>query len=178
MTRTKLILLSILAIGGLVLLVTPGHVSRAASLSNENNTGDNTVTYNKDIAPILYKNCTSCHRAGEVAPFTLLDYKDAAKHAQQLALVTQSRYMPPWKPEPGYGDFQDVRHLSDAEIALIKRWADNGAPEGKPSDRPQPPVFTDGWQMGTPDQILKMPEAYKLYAEGRDVYQCFVLPLN
>src|SRR5215831_3127933 len=106
------------------------------------------VTYNKDIAPIIYKNCSSCHRAGEVAPFSLLTYKDAVKHAKQLEVVTQSRYMPPWKPEPAFGEFQDTRHLSDSEIALIKRWVDSGAPEGKASDLPKSPAFIEGWQLG------------------------------
>src|SRR5262249_51200508 len=149
-----------------VLLAIPRHISRAASLTDDSGAADKTITYDKDIAPILNRNCASCHRAGEVAPFSLLTYKDAAKHAQQLAVVTQSRYMPPWKPEPGFGEFQDVRHLSDAEIALIKRWADAGAPEGKATDLPKTPEFVDGWQLGQPDVVLKMPEAYTLHAEG------------
>ena len=136
------------------------------------------VTYNKDIAPILYKNCTACHRPGEVAPFQLMSYRDAAKHAMQLATVTQNRYMPPWKPEPGFAEFKDTRRLTDNEIALIKRWVNSGTPEGKPSDLPPAPKFTDGWQLGQPDMVLKMPEAYTLKSEGNDVYQCFVIPIN
>jgi len=176
MKRT--IFLTSLAVIFFALIAIPRHVSKAASTINDSNAADRTVTYNKDIAPIIYKNCSSCHRAGEVAPFSLLTYEDAVKHAKQLEVVTQSRYMPPWKPEAGFGEFQDTRHLSDAEIALIKRWVDGGAPEGKASDLPKSPAFVEGWQLGQPDLVLKMPESYTLHAEGRDVYQCFVIPMN
>src|SRR5215831_19260024 len=81
-------------------------------------------TFNKDIAPILYENCAICHRPGEVAPFSLLTYQDAAKRAKLLATVTEKRYMPPWKAEHGFGEFANERRLSDQQIALIKAWAD------------------------------------------------------
>src|ERR1700682_3947087 len=87
-------------------------------------------TYNEDVAPILYENCASCHRPGEVAPFPLLTYQDAAKRAGQLAAVTKSRYMPPWKAEPGEIRFRDERRLTDAQIRLIGDWVKNGSPEG------------------------------------------------
>src|SRR5678816_4594054 len=93
------------------------------------------VTFNKDIAPILYKNCASCHRPGEVAPFSLLSYNDAAKRAALIASVTAKRYMPPWKPEPGYGAFMDDLRLSDQEIQTISEWAKSGAPEGDTKDK-------------------------------------------
>src|SRR6266568_4596229 len=98
-------------------------------------------TYNKDIAPILYKNCAGCHRPGQVAPFSLLTYQDAAKRAALIATVTSSRYMPPWKAEPGYGHFQDECRLTDAQLALIREWAKNGAPEGHPKQKPAVPQF-------------------------------------
>src|SRR5580704_9807289 len=104
-------------------------------------------TFNKDIAPIIFKNCSSCHRTGEVAPFELLHYSDVAKRAKLISTVTAKRYMPPWKPEPGFGEFKDAHRLTDAEIALIQRWADAGAPEGDPALKPEPPHFTDGWQL-------------------------------
>src|SRR5438270_7404290 len=106
-------------------------------------------TFNKDIAPILYNNCAGCHRPGEVAPFSLMTYQDAAKRAALIAGVTKARVMPPWKAEPGYGDFKDARRLSDEQIATIQKWADNGAPEGA-GPKPTPPKFTDGWQLGNP----------------------------
>jgi mono/diheme cytochrome c family protein len=88
-------------------------------------------TFNKDIASILYANCATCHRPGEVAPFPLLTYQDAAKRASLIAGAVAARFMPPWKAEPGYGDFAGERRLSDAQIALIRDWAKAGAPEGR-----------------------------------------------
>src|SRR5579863_5704095 len=89
---------------------------------------DKTPTFNHDIAPILYQNCSTCHRPGEVAPFSLLTYQDAAKRAKQIANVTHAHVMPPWKATPGYGDFLDVRRLTDQQIATIGEWATHGAP--------------------------------------------------
>jgi mono/diheme cytochrome c family protein len=135
-------------------------------------------TFNKDIAPILYQNCSNCHRPGEVAPFALLSYQDAAKRAGQIAAVTQARVMPPWKATPGYGDFLDERRLTDQQIATIHEWATHGAPEGDLSLKPVPPKFPDGWLGGQPDQVFKMTQPYSVAAEGADVFRCFVIPLN
>jgi mono/diheme cytochrome c family protein len=136
-----------------------------------------TPTYNQDIAPILYHNCAGCHRPGEVAPFSLLTYQDTAKRAALIASVTKTRVMPPWKAEPGYGDFRDVRRLTDDEIALIQQWAGGGTPEGK-APAPAPPKFTDGWQLGQPDRIVTIPAKFQVPAGGPDVYRCFVIPLS
>ena len=135
-------------------------------------------TFNKDIAPILYQNCATCHRPGEVAPFSLLTYQDAAKRAGLIATVTKKRFMPPWKPEPGYGNFQHVRRLTDEQIASIQEWAGAGAPEGDAADKPAIPTFPNGWQAGEPDQVLKMSDPFALPADGRDQFRCFVLPMN
>jgi mono/diheme cytochrome c family protein len=135
-------------------------------------------TFNKDIAPILYENCSTCHRPGEVAPFPLLTYRDAAKRASLIATVTGKRYMPPWKPEPGYGNFDHVRRLTDEQIALIQEWAATGAPEGDAADKPVAPTFASGWQAGEPDQVLKMSAPYAIAADGPDQFRCFVLPMN
>lgn len=135
-------------------------------------------TFNRDIAPILYQNCSNCHRPGEVAPFALLTYQDAAKRAKQIASITQTHVMPPWKATAGYGNFLDVRRLTDQQIATIGEWAKQGAPEGDAADKPQPPTFPDGWLGGQPDQIFKMTQAYSVPAEGHDQFRCFVIPLN
>lgn len=135
-------------------------------------------TFNRDIAPILYKNCATCHRPGEVAPFSLLTYQDAAKRAKQIATVTHSRFMPPWKAEPGYGSFQNERRLTDEQIAALGEWASNGAPEGDPAEKPVPPKFTEGWQAGKPDKVFTLAEKYSLPADGSDQYRCFVIPMN
>ncbi|HTW63235.1 MAG TPA: hypothetical protein VME17_01410 [Bryobacteraceae bacterium] len=133
-------------------------------------------TFNKDIAPILYSQCATCHRPGEVAPFPLLTYQDAAKRANLIAGAVSARFMPPWKPQPGFGDFLGVRRLTDAQIALIQDWAKAGAPEGDPSAKPVPPKFVNGWQGGEPDKVLTLPVKYNLPADGPDQYRCFVLP--
>jgi mono/diheme cytochrome c family protein len=133
-------------------------------------------TFNRDIAPILYESCAGCHRPGQVAPFGLLTYQDAAKRAGLIAAVTQKRYMPPWKAEPGYGHFQDERRLTDAQIARIAEWARAGAPEGDAAQRPKPPEFASGWIAGKPDAILTPSRPFEVPADGRDVFQCFVIP--
>ena len=136
------------------------------------------VTFNKHVAPILYKNCTGCHRPGEVAPFALLNYRDAAKRAGLIAEVTTGRVMPPWKAEAGAGHFADERRLADDQIATLRKWAEAGAPEGDAADAVAPPKFAEGWQLGEPDLVVRMPEPYALAATGDDEYRCFVLPLN
>lgn len=135
-------------------------------------------TYNKDIAPILYQNCATCHRPGEVAPFSLLSYDDAKKRAPLIATVTKMHVMPPWKPEPGYGDFRDARRLTEEQIALIQKWAASGAAEGEAGAKPTPPTFTNGWQIGPPDKVVTIPAKFAVPADGPDQYRCFVIPLN
>jgi mono/diheme cytochrome c family protein len=117
------------------------------------------ATFNRDIAPILYKECSSCHHSGEVAPFPLITYQDAVRHAPTIAAVTQRRTMPPWKAEPG-PHFKGERRLTDEQIASIGEWATHGMPEGDPSDRPVPPAFPVGWKAGQPDQVFTMPAAF------------------
>ncbi|MBV9303489.1 MAG: tetratricopeptide repeat protein [Acidobacteriaceae bacterium] len=136
------------------------------------------VTFDKDIAPITYQYCAPCHHAGEVAPFPLLTYRDVRSHAAQIIAVTQRRYMPPWPPEPGYGDFAGERRLTEAQLRLIADWVKQGMPEGKPSDLPPNPHFTAGWQMGAPDLIVKMPQPYTVPAAGGDVFRNFVIPVD
>lgn len=134
-------------------------------------------TFNKDVAPLLWKNCAACHRPGEVGPFSLLGYQDAAKRAEFLAQITADRRMPPWKAEAGFGKFHDEQRLTADEIALLRRWADAGAPEGDAADLPPAPKFTEGWQLGEPDMVLEMAEEFDIPADGRDIYQCFVIPI-
>ncbi len=138
---------------------------------------DGPITFSQHVAPILWKNCAGCHRPGEVAPFALLTYRDAAKRAEFLRQVVESRRMPPWKPEPGFGTFFDSHHLTDREIATLGEWADAGAPEGDPADLPARPQFSDGWQLGTPDLVVRMPEAYAVPAAGADLYRALVMPI-
>ncbi|MGA1981902.1 MAG: tetratricopeptide repeat protein [Acidobacteriaceae bacterium] len=136
------------------------------------------VTFYKDIAPIVYQSCAPCHRPGESGPFSLLTYEDARKHGQQMVSVTQRRYMPPWLPEPGHGDFQGQRRLTDEQIRTIEAWVRAGTPAGSPADAPALPKFVVGWQLGKPDMVIEAPVAYHLRADGPDQYWNFVLPLK
>src|SRR5690348_7766880 len=102
-------------------------------------------TFYKHIAPILFEYCVGCHRPGEAGPFPLLTYQDARKRAAMIATVTRRRYMPPWLPASGYGDFDNERRLTEAQIQLIGKWAAAGAPEGVTADSPAPPSYTPGW---------------------------------
>jgi mono/diheme cytochrome c family protein len=137
-----------------------------------------TPTFARDVAPILYRHCAICHHPGEVAPFSLLTYQDAAKRAKLIATVTASRYMPPWQPEPGYVHFQGERRLRDAEIATLRRWAEAGAPQGVPAQLPPVPHYPEGWQLGTPDMTIRMPKPFAIAADGPDQYMCFDIPLH
>ena len=133
-------------------------------------------TFAETIAPIVFSNCVTCHRAGEAAPFTLTSYDDVAKRADLIVKVTQSRYMPPWKAVAGHGEFLDERRLTDAQIAAVRDWATAGKPRGDMSATPPLPTFADGWQLGKPDLILEMPTAFTVPATGPDIYRNFAIP--
>lgn len=135
-------------------------------------------TFTEHIAPIIFENCSSCHRPGEIGPFSLLTYEDVRKRARQIAEVAASKFMPPWHAESGHVELADPRVLTEAQITTLKRWSETGTPEGNRKKLPKLPAFTEGWQAGKPDLILKMPEPFKLYAEGKDIYRNFVFPLN
>jgi hypothetical protein len=135
------------------------------------------VTFNKDMAPILWKNCAGCHHVGAVAPFPLVNYKDAARRAKFLRDVVAGRRMPPWRAEPGHGPFVNERRMDEAEVRTLARWAEAGAPEGDPKDLPPAPKFPEGWQLGEPDLVIGMADPFTVPATGPDVYRCFVLPL-
>lgn len=162
-----------------VLLAMPFEDSRAiasqTSAPREAAAAD--VTFNRDIAPLLHQHCARCHRPDGAAPFSLLTYEDVKRRATLIGTVTRSRYMPPWKPEPGFGTFAGTRRLPDAAVALIARWVAAGSPEGRAADRPPPPPqFTSGWQLGEPDLVVTLPE-YTLRADGLDVFRNFVVPI-
>ena len=134
------------------------------------------VTWSRQIAPIVYRNCAACHHPGGAGPFSLLSYADARRRAPQILDVTQSRYMPPWLPAPGYGDFANTRRLSDEDVALIKKWIQSDAPQGDPSEAPQPPHYDVTWQLGKPDLILTVERPWTLPASGSDHFRNFVIP--
>lgn len=135
-------------------------------------------TFYRDVAPIVNRYCAPCHRPGEAGPFSLLTYQDVKKRAPQIAAVTTRRFMPPWLPEQGHGDFTDELRLSEEQIHTIAAWASAGAPEGDPADAPPAPKFTDGWQLGPPDVILEAAHAVTVPASGPDVYWNFIFTAN
>ncbi len=135
------------------------------------------VTFNRDIAPIVFRSCATCHRPGEAAPFSLLNYYDAKKHARQIVQVTQSRAMPPSLPEPQKLKFADELRLADVEINQIQRWVEQGEVEGDPADLPPPPKFVEGWRLGKPDLVLTANKPLTLPPSGTDTYWNFIFPV-
>jgi len=153
-------------------------VALALVLFVEQDPKPSTTTFTKDVAPVVFAHCASCHRPGEAAPFSLLEYGDLKKRSKQLLEVVESRRMPPWKPLEGHGDFVGERRMKPEEIATIKTWVDQGCAEGDAKDLPPLPKFPEGWALGEPDLVVTMPEAYTVPAEGKDILRAFVLPLG
>lgn len=135
------------------------------------------VEFYSQIAPIIYNNCSPCHRPGEAAPFSLLSYDDVKRRAALIADVTKRRYMPPWLPQPGHGEFTEERRLTDAQIDLIQQWVKDGAAAGTPTRASAPPKFADEWQLGTPDLVLHVNQPYQLAADGPEIFWNFVVPV-
>jgi len=137
---------------------------------------DGAITWSKDIAPIAQQHCQTCHRPGDIGPMSLLAYADAYRSRQKILRAVDRRRMPPWKPVEGFGEFLDVRRLTDPEIALIRDWVAAGAPEGDPRDLPPPRQWPEGWRLGAPDAVLAPAAAFDVPASDRDLYRCFVIP--
>jgi hypothetical protein len=136
------------------------------------------VTFTRDVAPIVLANCARCHRPGASAPFSLLTYDDVAKRSRQIVHVIRKGLMPPWKAVHGFGRFKDERRLTDGEIRLIETWATTGKPKGDAANLPPRPTFVSGWRLGEPDLIVKMPKPFPIAASGNDVYRHFVIPMG
>ena len=151
--------------------------TNAAKASRAPDAPVQSVTFSKDIAPILFDRCAKCHRSDGAAPFSLLTYAAVRQRASLVASVTKARTMPPWKGEPGYGEFVEQQRLTDAEVERIQRWAEDGAPEGNPQDLPAAPKWTEGWQLGKPDLIVTLPQPYTLRADGTDDFRAFFIPI-
>lgn len=140
-------------------------------------TTSSSVTFNKDVLPILQKNCQECHRPGEVAPMSLLTYNDARPWAKAMKAAVVGKKMPPWFADARYGHFSNQRTLSEADINTIVSWVDSGAPEGNPKDAPAPRTFTDGWNI-RPDIVVEMPKAFVLPAKGTINYKYILVKTN
>ena len=140
--------------------------------------GATTPDFATDVAPIVFNKCASCHRPGEAAPFSFLNYRDVAKRGKLIARVTGSGYMPPWHVDSRDYAFAGNRGLSAKEVQTLADWVEADMPLGDPGRVPTPPKFTEGWQLGRPDLVVKMSAAYTVPAEGPDIYRNFVIPLD
>lgn len=201
LTSLRILLLSVTLVGGCRDSAAPAAAHVGTDLPT-------VVTFNQDVAPILFSKCATCHRpidstprpalgvqtaavpparpagtrpTAEVlcvagAPFTLLDYETAHRHASEIAAATRRRAMPPWLPESGHGEFAGERRLLDREVELIQRWVAQGAPEGEPGQRPPVPTWPGGWQLGAPDLVLSV-ESFTLMPGDQDVFRNFVVPV-
>ncbi len=150
--------------------------SGSADNTSKKSTAKN-VTFSKDVAPIFFKNCAECHRPGESAPFSALNYKAVRPWAKSIKEKVVNRTMPPWFADPHYGEFSNNPTLTKAQIDTIAAWVDGGAAEGDPKDLPPAPKFTEGWSISKPDVVIQIPEEYT-YKPGVDEYQYFDVPTN
>jgi hypothetical protein len=165
MKRTILILTACLA-------VTAVGISRSSAGNNA------APTFTKDVAPIFFKNCAECHRPGEVAPMSLMNFKEVRPWAKSIREKVVSREMPPWHADPAHGAWSNDKRMSQKEIDTITAWVDGGAMEGDPKDMPAAPKFAKGWQIGEPDITFQMPEEFTVPAEGAVPYMYFTVPTN
>src|SRR5689334_22079121 len=165
MKRTILILTACLA-------VTAVGISRSSAGNNA------APTFTKDVAPIFFKNCAECHRPGEVAPMSLMNFKEVRPWAKSIREKVVSREMPPWHADPAHGAWSNDKRMSQKEIDTITAWVDGGAMEGDPKDMPAAPQFAKGWQIGEPDITFQMPEEFTVPAEGAVPYMYFTVPTN
>ena len=171
--KRKLLFLSIAAAVAVSFLALPNvsaDETNAKSAAKE-------VTFNKDIAPIFFKSCAECHRAGEIAPFSVMSFKDVRPWAKSIKEQVTSKAMPPWHADPNHGQWQNDRRLPQSDIDKIIAWVDGGAKEGNAKDLPPAPKFEMGWNIGKPDQTFSIPEQ-KIPAEGVVPYQYLRVPTN
>ena len=148
------------------------------ALRSDKTVSDALVTFNDQIATIIHSHCSGCHRPGQTGPFDLIDYAQVRKHARTIQGVVNERYMPPWQPVEGHGDFAGVRRLSTEQIGLLNRWVEDGCPEGDAASAPTRPNFPSDWWLGKPDMVVAMKDTFVVPAEGPDIYRSFVVPLD
>ena len=171
-TRTLVVVVLGIAWLGITSTVTSGAPQQTASATAA------APTFSGEVAPIMYAKCVACHRPGEVAPMSLITYKDVRPWASSIREKVTSRVMPPWHADRQYGAFRNEQSLTQTEIDTIVKWVNAGAPEGNPSRMPALPKFPEGWQIGTPDVVFEMPTTYSIPAKGEIAYQYFEVPTN
>src|SRR5262245_50642659 len=172
MNKVRFCLISLIGLVATLMLALPASQATGTTASVK------TVTFNKDVAPILFKSCAECHRPGESAPFSVLSFKDVRPWAKSIREKVVNREMPPWHADPNVGEWANDRRLKQQEIDTITAWIDGGAKEGEARDLPAAPQFAEGWSIGKPDVVIEMPEEFSLGASGPDEYQYFDAPTN
>jgi hypothetical protein len=150
----------------------------AAGTTFAANVGTNKPTYSKDVAPILNSRCVECHRAGEIGPMALTNYREVRPWAKSIKERVVSRAMPPWLADAHYGQFRNDRSMPQKEIDTLVSWVDAGSPEGDPKDVPAAPKFEEGWDIPKPDVTFDIGQDYAVPAEGTVAYQYFRVPTN
>src|SRR5262245_35529682 len=166
---------SLALLAGVLVLIGAIGVSPRAQTTAPASDGPN---FTHDVAPILYANCVECHRAGEIAPMSLITYAEVRPWAKAIVRQVSNGVMPPWHADAPHGTFRNERSLTQAQKDLLERWAAAGAPEGNPSDLPAVPSFAAGWRIGQPDAIFEMQEDYPIPAKGTIEYEHFYIPTN
>lgn len=171
MKRIRLTVLSLV-----VCLVVAAIGFSGSKVSGEKASAPAAPTFTKDVAPIFFKNCAECHRPGEIAPMSLMNYKEVRPWAKSIREKVISREMPPWHADPNHGQWSNDKRMSQKEIDTILAWVDGGTKEGDPKDMPAVPKFAKGWQIGEPDITFQMPEEFTVPAEGAVPYMYFTVP--
>jgi hypothetical protein len=167
------LLKSLLAVAVLSLC---GLLMGTAATSDTSPPAPGRVTFYKNVLPILQNNCQSCHRPGEIAPWSFMTYEETRPLAAAIKLAVLTKKMPPWYADPQYGHFSNARQLTPQQIRTLVSWAEGGALAGDPKDQPAPVKFLDGWNIGQPDRVVEMPTAFHVPAEGTIDYQYIVIP--
>jgi hypothetical protein len=162
----------------LTTIVTTSALVAAAPQGPSTPSATTAPTFTHDVAPILYANCVTCHRPGEIAPMSLISYQDARPWARGISKQVHDGVMPPWHADAPSGTFSNERKLTPEEKDVLERWANAGAPEGDPKDLPTLPTFTEGWRLGKPDVVFEMAEDYEVPARGTVQYEHFYIPTN
>ncbi len=180
--KPSLLVLFALALTVAIVMSNRWQAAEASAETSANSTktakrAQTTPTFNKEVVRVFQQNCQTCHHPGDIAPFSLMTYKEARPWARAIREQVVLKKMPPWKPAQGCGDFSDARGLSQAEIDTIVAWVDGGAPEGNAADLPAPLEFPDGWSLGAPDLVVAPETDYTPPVQG-DMYRCFSVPVN
>ena len=162
--------------GRLIVRASAAAIVAGSSLASAFAAADNTVTFHRDVEPVLQKNCQSCHRPGDIGPMPLLTYEQTRPWAKSIRAAVSRGEMPPWHADRRYGTFSNDRSLGQSEIDTLVRWAETGALEGSRADAPPPVEFTDGWRIGTPDVVFEMPKEFHVPASGTIMYQWMQVP--